>query len=43
VPIFIGRGAPLRDTLLTPKLAVLPMQAVELHPLTAPLTILDVL
>src|SRR5437016_4052802 len=25
VPIFIGRGAPLRDTLLTPKLAVLPM------------------
>jgi hypothetical protein len=43
VPIFIDRGAPLRDTLLTPKLAVLPMQAVELHPLTARLIILNVL
>ena len=29
VPIFIGRGAPFRDTLLTPNLAVLPMRAVE--------------
>ena len=25
MPIFIGRGVPFRDTLLTPKLAVLPM------------------
>jgi hypothetical protein len=38
VPIFIGRGAPFHDTLLTPKLAILPMQAVELHPLTARFT-----
>ena len=29
-PIFIGRGAPFRNTLSTPKLAVLPMQAVAL-------------
>ena len=33
--VRISSGAPLRNTLLTPKLAVLPMQAVELHPLTA--------
>jgi hypothetical protein len=35
VPIFIGRGAPFPNTPLTLKLAVLPMQAAELHPLTA--------
>jgi hypothetical protein len=39
VPIFIGRDATLRDRLLTPKLAVLPMRAVELHPLAARLTL----
>jgi hypothetical protein len=36
---FILNGAPVRYTLLTAKLAVLPMQAVELHSLTARLTI----
>jgi len=33
--VRIVSGAPLRNTLLMPKLAVLPMQAAELHPLTA--------
>jgi hypothetical protein len=39
VPIFIGRGAPLRNTPLTPKRAALAMQSVELQPLAARLTI----
>jgi len=32
VPIFIGRGAPFRNTLSAPNAADYPMQAVKLHP-----------
>ena len=37
--VRISSGAPFRDTLLTPKLAVLPMQAVASHPPAARLEI----
>jgi hypothetical protein len=37
--VRIVPGAPFRYSLLTPKLAVLAMQAVQLYPLTARLTI----
>jgi len=38
VPIFIGRGAPVRNAISTPKPADFPMQAAKSHPRIARLT-----